>query len=306
MNAEGMVAGKVVLVTGAGRGIGAAIARLMAQHGAKVIVNDTGVSVDGNGSDAGPAQQLVEQIRAEGGEAAASTDSVSEWDSAGRIVECALDNFGRIDAVVNNAGIVRDGFFHKMTPESFDAVVKVMLYGTFNVSRHAATYFRKQNSGSYVHITSTAGLIGSRGQVNYGAAKLGMVAMSKQIALDMEPFGVRSNCIGPFAQSRMTETVPDKDEETRRRNQLRKSILPEHNAPLAVFLVSDSAKDVNGQVFVTRKNEILLMSQSRPLRSVARPDGWTPELCRSQLLPSMRGALYPLDRTPTVFTWDPI
>jgi NAD(P)-dependent dehydrogenase (short-subunit alcohol dehydrogenase family) len=306
MEQSRMVEGKVVVVTGAGRGIGAAIAKLMAKHGAKVVVNDFGVAIDGTGADAGPAAQVVREIVDAGGEAAASVESVSDWEGAGRIVQCALDKFGRIDAVVNNAGFVRDGFFHKMSPEDFDAVVKVMLYGSFNVSRQAATHFRRQNSGAFVHITSTAGLIGSRGQVNYGAAKLGIVAMSKQIALDMEPFGVRSNCIAPFAQSRMTETVPDKDEETRRRNRLRKSILPEHNAPLAVFLVSDAAKDVNAQIFATRKNEIMLMSQSRPLRSVARPDGWTPELCESQLLPAMKPAFFGLDRTPTVFTWDPI
>ena len=203
-----MVEGKVVVVTGAGGGIGRDIALAMAREGARLVVNDIGASVAGEGNDAGPAQKVVDEIRALGGEAVANTDSVSEALSAGRIVQTALDTFGRIDVVVNNAGILRDRFFHKMSLDEWDAVIKVHLYGAYYVSRAASTHFKEQGSGNYIHMTSTSGLIGNFGQANYSAAKLGIAALSKSIALDMQKFNVRSNCIAPFAWSRMIDSMP--------------------------------------------------------------------------------------------------
>ena len=302
-----MMEGKVVVVTGAGRGIGAAIAKLAAQKGAKVIINDIGVGLDGAGGDQTPAQEIVNEIKKAGGEAAASYDSVSDFTSAGKIIQCAMDNFGRVDAVVNNAGILRDVIFHKMSESDWDSVVNVMLKGAFNTARHAADHFRKQESGAFVHMTSTSGLIGGMGQANYGAAKLGMVALSKAIAVDMSRFNVRSNCIAPVAWTRMTASIPAKDPATAARIEQRKQITPEHNAPLAVYLISDAAKGVNAQVFATRKNEIFLMSQSRPLRSVHRADGWTPERCAEHTYPALKTDYYnPVERTADVFSWDSI
>ena len=302
-----MMEGKVVVVTGAGRGIGAAIAVMAAAHGAKVVVNDIGVGLDGAGGDQTPAQDIVNQIKKAGGEATANYDSVAEFSSAAKIIQCAMDNFGRVDGVVNNAGILRDVIFHKMAESDWDSVVNVMLKGAFNCSRHAADHFRKQESGALVHMTSTSGLIGAMGQANYGAAKLGMVALSKCIAVDMGRFNVRSNCIAPVAWTRMTASIPPKDPATAARIEQRKQVTPEHNAPLAVFLLSDAARGVNAQVFSTRKNEIFLMSQSRPLRGIHRADGWTPERCAEHLYPALKSAFYsPTERTADVFPWDSI
>jgi NAD(P)-dependent dehydrogenase (short-subunit alcohol dehydrogenase family) len=301
-----MVEGKVVIVTGSGRGIGAAIARLMAQHGAKVVVNDIGVSLSGEGGDTTPAQDVVNDIKKAGGEAVANYDSVAVFNTAARIVQCAIDTYGRIDCVVNNAGILRDVIFHKMTEDDWDSVVNVMLKGAFNMCRHAADHFRKQESGSFVHLTSTSGLIGAMGQVNYGAAKMGLAALSKNIAIDMQRFNVRSNCIAPVAWTRMTASIPSKDPASARRVEQRKQVTAEHNAPLAVFLASDAAAGVTGQIFSTRKNEIFLMSQPRPLRGIHRSDGWTPDKCADHLLPALKTLFYPLDRTADVFSWDSI
>ena len=301
-----LVEGKVVVVTGAGRGIGRAIATLMAQHGARVVVNDIGASLAGEGGDRRPAQEVVDEIRKSGGEAAANCDSVTGFGSAAKIVQCALDSFGRIDCVINNAGILRDVIFHKMTEQDFDAVIEVMLKGAFNLSRHAADHFRKQEAGAFVHMTSTSGLIGAMGQANYSAAKLGMVALSKSIAIDMQRFNVRSNCIAPTAWTRMTASIPAKDPAAARRIERHKQVTAEHNAPLAVFLASDAARDVTGQVFAARKNEIFLMSQSRPLRSMHRGEGWTPDACAEHLHPALKSAYFPLERTSDVFSWDPI
>jgi NAD(P)-dependent dehydrogenase (short-subunit alcohol dehydrogenase family) len=301
-----IVEGKVVVVTGAGRGIGRAIAMLMVQHGAKVVVNDIGVSLAGEGGDQAPAQEVVNEIRKAGGEAVANYDSVADFKSAAKIVECAVDTFGRIDGVINNAGILRDVIFHKMTESDWDAVINVLLKGAFNMCRNAADHFRKQESGSFVHMTSTSGLIGAMGQTNYGAAKLGLVALSKNIAVDMQRFNVRSNCIAPVAWTRMTASIPAKDPAAQKRVQQRMQVTAEHNAPLAVFLVSDAAKDVTGQVFAIRKNEIFLMSQPRPLRGIHRSDGWTPQACAEHLLPAVKSLFYPLDRTADVFSWDSI
>jgi len=306
VSARKLVDGKVVVVTGAGRGIGAAIAKLMAQHGARVVVNDIGASLGGDGGDQTPAEEVVGEIKKNGGEAVASYDSVAEFASAGKIIQCALDNFGRIDGVVNNAGILRDVIFHKMTEQDWDAVVTVMLKGAFNCSRHAADHFRRQESGCFVHMTSTSGLVGAMGQANYSAAKLGMVALSTSIAIDMQRFNVRSNCIAPVAWTRMTASIPSKDPAAKKRIEQRMQVTPEYNAPLAVFLASDAAKDVTAQVFSVRKNEIFLMSQSRPMRGIHRAEGWTPDTCAEHMLPAMKSWFVPLQRTADVFSWDSI
>jgi len=303
---EGIVEGKVAVVTGAGRGIGRAIALMMAKEGAKVVVNDIGASLEGAGTDQTPADEVVAEIRKNGGEAVASFDSVADFDSAQKVVQAAMDSFGRVDCVVNNAGILRDVIFHKMTFDDWDSVIKVILYGAFNMSRAAATFFRQQNSGAFVHMISNSGLAGNVGQANYGAAKAGMVMLSKHIALDMQRFNVRSNCIAPSAWTRMTGSIPTNTPDKAARVAQRQMVTPDKNAPLAVFLASDAAKDVNGQVFYTRMNEIFLMSQSRPVRGLQRNEGWTPRLIAEHALPALKPDFYPLERNQDVFSWDPV
>nr|WP_217659600.1 SDR family NAD(P)-dependent oxidoreductase [Roseomonas rosea] len=302
-----MLEGKVAIVTGAGGGIGREIALAMALAGAKVVVNDIGASLTGLGEgSATPGEQTKAIIEQRGGQAVTNTDSVADWESARRIVASAIDAFGRVDIVVNNAGILRDQIFHKMTPEEWRAVIDVHLNGSFYVSRAAAEPFRAQGSGAFVHMTSTSGLVGNFGQANYAAAKLGVVALSKSIALDMQRFGVRSNCIAPFAWSRMTSSIPAETPEQQARVEKLKRMTPEKNAPLAVFLASDAAADVTGQVFAARNNEIFLMSQPRPLRSAHRGEGWTPELIAEHAMPALRAQFLPLDRSADVFSWDPV
>ena len=301
-----MLEGKVVVVTGAGGGIGRDIALAMGREGAKVVVNDIGATLKGEGMDEGPAASVVEEIRSAGGEAVASRDSVSDAASARRIVETALDAFGRIDAVVNNAGILRDAFFHKMSEEEWDAVLKVHLYGSFFVSRAAAEHFKAQQSGAFIHMTSTSGLIGNLAQANYSAAKLGVVALSKSIALDMRRFGVRSNCIAPFAWSRMISSIKiDSPEQEARVAKLRQ-MTPAKIAPLAVYLASGTAAEVTGQIFSVRNNEIFLISQPRPVRSVHRDGGWTAQTIAEHAMPALSASFFPLDVSADVFSWDPI
>jgi len=301
-----MLEGKVAVVTGSGGGIGREIAIMMAAAGAKVIINDVGASLSGEGASATPAQQTKQLIEQRGGQAEINTDSVSEWHSAQKIVQSALDHFGRIDIVVNNAGILRDVIFHKMTPEDWLAVIGVHLNGSFFTSRAAAEHFRKQESGAFVHITSTSGLIGNFGQANYAAAKLGITALSKSIALDMKRYSVRSNCIAPFAWSRMTSSIPISSPEQAARIAKIQQMTPDKNAPLAVFLASDAAKAVSGQVFGTRHNEIYLFSSPKPVRSVHRSEGWTPEAIAEHALPALETSFMPLDRSGDVFSWDPV
>lgn len=301
-----MLRDKVVVVTGAGGGIGREIALAMAAEGARVVVNDIGASVGGQGHDAGPARRVVDEIRAAGGQAVANTDSVSDGASAARIVGTAIDAWGRVDVVVNNAGILRDRYFHKMSAEEFDSVIQVHLYGSFHVSRAAAPHFKEQESGCYLHMTSTSGLVGNFGQANYAAAKLGIAAMSKSIALDMHKFNVRSNCISPFAWSRMIGSIPTETPEEQARVERLKQMTPAKIAPLAVCLASDDAKDVTGQIFAVRNNEIFLMSQPRPLRSVQRGEGWTPQSVAAHALPALKASFYALDRSADVFCWDPV
>lgn len=301
-----LLAGKVALVTGGGRGLGRGIALAMAQAGAKVVVNDLGASLDGRPDNEQPANEVVAAIKAMGGDAIADGGSVADWGAASKMVEAAVDAFGRIDIVVNNAGILRDVMFHRMSEAEFDQVLAVHLKGCFNVSRAAATHFKQQGSGAYVHMTSTSGLIGNFGQANYSAAKLGIVGLSKSIALDMQKFGVRSNAVAPFAWTRMIDSIPSETPEQKKRMEGLKKLVPEKIAPFVVGLCADAASDVTGQIFGVRNNEIYLFSQPRPIRSAHCGEGWTPEGVVETALPMLRASFFPLDRSGDVFTWDPV
>jgi NAD(P)-dependent dehydrogenase (short-subunit alcohol dehydrogenase family) len=302
----GMLEGKVAVVTGSGRGIGRAIALAMAAEGAQVVVNDVGAAVDGQGFDSTPAQQVVAEIEAlhGQGQAVACTDSVADWEAAQKIVQTAIDKFGHIDIVVNNAGILRDRMFHYMSPEEFDAVIKVHLYGAFHVSRAAIPHMRKQLSGAFVHMTSTSGLIGSVGQANYAAAKLGIAGLSRSIAMDMQRYNIRSNCIGPHAFSRMIESIPGQDESVLQARAAKTR--PDQVAVLATFLASDAAAKVSGQILGARGNEVYLYSQPRPIRTMHRSEGWTPSTMAEQILPAFLPNFTPLERTRDVYAWDAI
>jgi NAD(P)-dependent dehydrogenase (short-subunit alcohol dehydrogenase family) len=301
-----IVAGKVAIVTGGGRGIGRAIALLLAQEGARVVVCDIGASLQGAGTDAGPAQEVVDEITKSGGAAIASTLSIAEPQNADAIVQATLDAFGRVDVLVNNAGILRDVIFHKMSWSDWSDVIAVHLHGAFNMSRACAGHFRAQGSGAFVHMTSTSGLIGNFGQANYMAAKLGIMGLSRGIALDMQRFKVRSNCIAPFAWTRMIDSIPAVTEEDKRRIERFQQMTPEKIAPLVIYLASDRAEGISGQIFAVRNNEIFLFNQPRPIRSLHRSDGWTPEAFDQQLKGAFGPSLTPLERSGDVFSWDPV
>ena len=288
----GVMDGKVAIVTGAGRGVGRGVALDLARAGAAVVVNDLGVSLDG-GRRRNPGRRCRSRAKSAPSAGAPSRTAirVASWEGAHRIVQAALDSFGRIDGVVNNAGNLRDSLFHKMTEEEFDAVIAVHLKGSFNVSRAAAPHFKSQASGAYVHMTSTSGLVGNFGQANYSAAKLGVAALSKSIALDMQRFNVRSNAVAPFAWTRMIDSIPTNTPEQQKRVEGLKKLVPEKIAPFVTALLSDAGAGVTGQIFGVRNNEIYLFSQPRPIRTAHTSDGWTPETHRRARLPDVRERL---------------
>ena len=298
----GKLDGKVVVVTGAGAGIGRDFALAFAAHGAKVVVNDLGRNAQGHPI----AQAVVDEIGAAGGSAVAAVESVAEWDSAQRIVQAALDHFGRIDCVINNAGVTRDRMFFNMSLEEWKTVVDVHLNGSFYIARAAAPHFKNQGGGTYVHMTSTSGLIGNVGQANYAAAKMGIVGLSKSIAMDMAKFNVRSNCIAPWAWTAMTANIPADSPANIARIEKLKKMESSKIAPLAVYLASDAGAKVSGQIFGVRANEIYLFSQPRILRSLHRSEGWTPEGIEEQVIPALEPSFFANVPSMAITPWDPV
>ncbi len=301
-----MLKEKVAVVTGAARGIGREIALLMAREGAKVVVNDPGVNVDGTGSSREPADKVVAEMKAQGGQAAANYDSVATMAGGKAIIQTALDHFGRVDIVVNNAGILLDRMIFNMTEEEWDAVLDTHLKGTFAVTRAAAPLMREQKWGRFINMTSTSGLVGKAGQANYAAAKMGIVGLTRVVALDMKRYNVTANCISPFAYTRMIGTIPEETEIQRQHVEKLKKLWPAHIAPLAVFLASEEGKDISGQVFGVRGHEIMLFNQMRPIRTIHHGEGWTPERL-AQIFPgTLAHHLVLLESTEQYFNYDPL
>ncbi len=304
----GVLSGKVVIVTGAAGGIGKECALLAAREGAKVLVNDLGGSVaGGDEGDAGPAEKTAQEIRAAGGEAVSNSDSVTSMTAVKAMVEQAKDEFGGLHAIINPAGILRDKMFHKMDDEDWDKVIEVHLRGAYNVSRAAVELFRDQQEGSYVHFTSTSGLIGNIGQANYAAAKLGVMGLSRILAMEGALKNVRSNIIAPFAWTRMIATIPVKDEASAERvGRMKNAMRADQVAQLAVALASPEARDVSGQIFAVRGNEVILFDQPRPVRNMANLEGWTPRSLLDIALPAMKNSFFDAGASASVFPYDPI
>ena len=284
----GIVQDRVAVVTGGGRGIGRAICLLLAEEGAKVVVNDPGVAVDGTGFDQRPADEVVEEIRRRGGVAVANYDSVATMEGGERIIRTAIDNFGRIDILVCCAGILRDRMIFNMTEEEWDEVIRVHLKGHFTVMKPASVLMRQQRYGRIITFTSTSGLIGNAGQANYGAAKSGIAGLTRVAALDLGRYGITVNSIAPAANTRMTATIPDRARQLRQQMGTGASALlgesdhpavtrrdPEDIAPMVVYLASEEAGWINGQVFFVSGGTIALMAQPRPGRTIYKPGRWT-------------------------------
>jgi NAD(P)-dependent dehydrogenase (short-subunit alcohol dehydrogenase family) len=304
----GILDGKVILITGGGNGIGRECALQAARAGAKLVVNDLGGSVTGGDEGSvGPAQSVVDEIKAAGGEAVANSDSVTDFKSVQAMIEQAKDCFGGLHAIINPAGILRDGMFHKMSEADWDNVIDVHVRGAFNVTRASIELFREQQDGAYVLFTSTSGLIGNIGQANYAAAKMGVAGLSRIIAMEGALKNVRANVIAPFAWTRMIATIPVKDEASAQRvERFRTKMRADQVATFAVSLCSSKASHISGQIFGVRGNEVVVFDQPRPVRSVSRSDGWTPETLIEHGLPALAGGFTGLEATGGVFTWDPI
>ena len=280
--------GRVAIVTGAGRGIGREVAHWMADDGASVVVNDLGGAVDGEGTSGSPAEQTAKEIRDKGGSAVANFDSVAEYESAGNIIQTAIDNFGRLDAVCHVAGILRDRMVFNMTEAEWDAVLQVHLYGAFNMVRNAIPHMIKQGYGRIVLYSSGSGL-GSSGQANYSAAKEGMVGFVRSLAKELAPYGITANAVYPGGATRMTETVPDSSRQLRAAAVATTEILtqgepiqgppeardPANNAPKAVYLCSEAAGNITGQVIGTSGWQMTLYSPRHVTRSIHKNGRWT-------------------------------
>jgi NAD(P)-dependent dehydrogenase (short-subunit alcohol dehydrogenase family) len=306
----GLLEGKVAIVTGSGRGIGREEALLMAKHGAKVVVNDLGGGFDGTGASTGPAQEVVNEIKKMGGEAVANGDSVSDFKAAKRMVECAIDNFGKVNVVVNNAGILRDRMIFNMAEEDWDSVIAVHLKGTFNMSRHACEYWREEHkkgnilNGRIINTSSDSGLLGNVGQTNYGAAKAAVALLAITMDREMAKYGVTCNAIAPVARTRLTvdatpstaalmgQPVPEGEFDV---------FSPRNVAPLVAWLASDDAKDVHGEVFRVGGGTVWLMQGWHSVSKVQQHATWEPGGLGSKLKAELAKGATKKETTADVF-----
>ena len=286
----GRLDGRTAIVTGAGRGIGRSVALLLAQEGAKVVVNDFGVAVDGSQPTEGPAADVVEEIKTAGGEAVPNFDTVATVDGGEALIKTALDSFGRLDILVNVAGILRDRMIFNMTEEEWDAVIAVHLKGHYCTTKPASILMRQQRYGRIINFSSGSGLNGNPGQANYGAAKAGVAGFTRVVARDLGRYGVTCNAISPGAATRMTQTVPDSSRELRARAGIqsaggqaqRQSGLPsmrepEYVAPMVVFLCTNEAWNINGKIFAVSGGSVSLLQEEVPMRTIVRDGAWTME-----------------------------
>ena len=278
----GALEGKVAVITGSGRGIGRGMALLFAQEGAKVVIVDPCVNVDGAGHDNGPADQVVAEIKSAGGEAAPCYESVATVEGGEKIIKTALDAFGRLDILVNNAGILRDRMIFNMSEEEWDAVIAVHLKGHFCCTKPASIVFRQQRYGRIINFTSVSGLVGIAGQANYGAAKSGVAGFTRVVARDLGRYGVTCNAISPGAATRMTATVPTEARQRaaqagvqRPQQQAPVSRDPEMIAPMAAYLASDDAWNINGYIFAVAGGSVSVLNSPSAMRTLWKPAMWT-------------------------------
>ena len=275
--------GRNAVVTGAGRGIGREVALLLAQEGASVVVNDPGVNVDGTGQDAGPADQLVQEIRGAGGTAVANHDSVSDLAGGENMIKQCVEAFGRIDILINVAGILRDRMVFNMTEEEWDAVIAVHLKGHYNTIRPASVLMRQQRYGRIVNFSSISGLRGNSGQANYGAAKAGIAGLTRVVARDLGRYGVTCNAIAPVAQTRMIAAIPEAGRQVRAQRGIAAASEPvveptaEHVAPMTVYLCTDDAWNINGKIFHVAGGDVSLAAEETPVRQISKAGKWEVE-----------------------------
>jgi len=278
----GMLDGKVAIVTGAGRGIGRGIARQMAAEGAAVVVNDLGTALSGEGVDVSVAQQVVDEIRAEGGSAVANTDSVADYRAAEAMVQQAIDAFGRLDIVVNCAGILRDRMIFNMTPEEWQAVLDVHLKGTFNLCKWASVRFREQKSGRLINMTSNSAF-GAPGQPNYAAAKAGIIGLTLSCANGLARYNVTANAVVPSGATRMIDSIPSAREAVAHTGKLPSELAagtekdPDNVAPLVTYLASDAAQHISGHLFGSFGYNVVLFSQPKIIKTLRADHRWTVE-----------------------------
>ena len=308
--------GKVAIVTGGGRGIGRGVALLLAEEGARIVVNDYGVSVDGSQPSSGPAQEVADEIKGKGGEAVANYDTVATMEGGENIIKTALDSFGRLDILINVAGILRDRMVFNMTEEEWDSVIAVHLKGHFATTKPASIIMRQQRSGRIINYSSTSGLIGNPGQVNYGAAKSAIAGFSRVVARDLGRYGVTCNYIAPGAATRMTASVSDQARQLRQRAGIQGAASaaggaqpqglpplvlrePEYVAPMTVYLATDKAWNINGQGFGVSGGTVSLLHQPVPFRTMFKPGMWTlDELERDVPTQLMQGIANPAPPPP--------